>query len=394
MRLDDRDPILLTPGPLTTSLRDQAGDAARLGLVGRRLQRRHRARARAAARRSCTATARTSACRCRAAARSRSRRRSARWCRATATCWCSTTAPTASASAKSAQMMGRAARRRSTTPRTSRSTAADVDARARARTRRSRTSALVHCETGTGVLNPLPEIAAVVRAPRQGPDRRRDELVRRAADRRAQDAVRRAGRRLAASASKARPAWASCSSRKAVLERLRRQLARRWRWTCTTSGSTWRRPTQWRFTPPTHVVAALARGARRSSSPKAASRRALRALRATTARRWSTGMAALGFEPFLEPRDPGADHRHLPCAGRPGATTSRRFYDACARSRLHPLSGQADAGRDVPRRLHRRDRRGREPGAVDAIADTCRRWASGRRRRRRWPERVRRIRKD
>ena len=42
-----RDPILLTPGPLTTSLAHQARDAARLGLVGRRLQRDHRERARA-----------------------------------------------------------------------------------------------------------------------------------------------------------------------------------------------------------------------------------------------------------------------------------------------------------------------------------------------------------
>ena len=31
-----RDPILLTPGPLTTSLATKIGDAARLGLVGRR----------------------------------------------------------------------------------------------------------------------------------------------------------------------------------------------------------------------------------------------------------------------------------------------------------------------------------------------------------------------
>ena len=50
-----RDPILLTPGPLTTSLADQGRDAARLGLVGRQLQRRHRARARAADSTSSTA---------------------------------------------------------------------------------------------------------------------------------------------------------------------------------------------------------------------------------------------------------------------------------------------------------------------------------------------------
>ena len=43
---------------------------------------------------------------------------------------------------------------------------------------------LIHCETSTGILNPLPEIADVVAAARPTPDRRRDELVRRDSDRR------------------------------------------------------------------------------------------------------------------------------------------------------------------------------------------------------------------
>ena len=38
----DRDPILLTPGPLTTTLRTKLAMLQGLGLVGRRLQRRHR----------------------------------------------------------------------------------------------------------------------------------------------------------------------------------------------------------------------------------------------------------------------------------------------------------------------------------------------------------------
>ena len=54
---------------------------------------------------------------------------------------------------------------------------------------------LVHCETGTGVENPLADIAARLRAPRQGPDRRRDVELRRAADRCAPDPLRRADRR-------------------------------------------------------------------------------------------------------------------------------------------------------------------------------------------------------
>ncbi len=39
--------------------------------------------------------------------------------------------------------------------------------------------AQVHCETGTGILNPLPEIAAGLRAPRPRAHRRRDEFLRR-----------------------------------------------------------------------------------------------------------------------------------------------------------------------------------------------------------------------
>ena len=53
---------------------------------------------------------------------------------------------------------------------------------------------LIHCETSTGILNPLPEIAAVVARHGKTPHRRRDELVRGDRHRRAQRAVRRADR--------------------------------------------------------------------------------------------------------------------------------------------------------------------------------------------------------
>ncbi len=43
---------------------------------------------------------------------------------------------------------------------------------------------LVHCETSTGILNPLTEIAAVVARHRKGLHRRCDELVRSDRDRR------------------------------------------------------------------------------------------------------------------------------------------------------------------------------------------------------------------
>ena len=44
---------------------------------------------------------------------------------------------------------------------------------------------LIHCETSTGIGNPLDAIAQVVAPARQGPHRRCDELVRGTADRRA-----------------------------------------------------------------------------------------------------------------------------------------------------------------------------------------------------------------
>ncbi len=92
------DPILLTPGPLTTSTRDQGSDALGLGLVGRRVQRHDRIGVPRSCSPSCTRRPITSACRCRAAAPSRSRRRWARSYPSTARCWCRTMAPTASAS--------------------------------------------------------------------------------------------------------------------------------------------------------------------------------------------------------------------------------------------------------------------------------------------------------
>ena len=79
---------------------------------------------------------------------------------------------------------------------------------------------LIHCETGTGVLNPLPDVADGVRAARQGPDRRCDESFARAADRCAQvrfDAL------VAASGKclEGVPGMGFVFLRKAILDRLR-----------------------------------------------------------------------------------------------------------------------------------------------------------------------------
>ncbi len=83
----ERDPILLTPGPLTTSLatkvamlRDWGSWDASFNAVTARVRERLTAIVNGAGR--------MSACRCREAARSRSKPRSTRWCRGTVTCWC------------------------------------------------------------------------------------------------------------------------------------------------------------------------------------------------------------------------------------------------------------------------------------------------------------------
>ena len=83
---------------------------------------------------------------------------------------------------------------------------------------------LIHCETSTGILNPLPEIAAVVAAPRRSLIVDAMSSFGAIADRRAHDAVRRARSRRRASASKARRAWGSCSCARQRARAMRRQL--------------------------------------------------------------------------------------------------------------------------------------------------------------------------
>ena len=91
-----RDPILLTPGPLTTSLatktamlRDWGSWDAAFNAVTAAVRRKLMDVVGAPATHTCIP--------CRAAGRSPSRERSTPWCRATATCWCWSTGHTASA---------------------------------------------------------------------------------------------------------------------------------------------------------------------------------------------------------------------------------------------------------------------------------------------------------
>ena len=116
---------------------------------------------------------------------------------------------------------------------------------------------------------------------------------------------------------------------------------------------------QWRFTPPTHVVAALAEAMRQFEEEGGQPARLARYTANYEA--LIEGMKALGFEPFLDPaiQAPIIVTFHAPADPRYDfKAVLRRRQEA----RLHPLSRQAHRGRDLPRRLHRRHRAGRDAG--------------------------------
>ena len=110
---------------------------------------------------------------------------------------------------------------------------------------------------------------------------------------------------------------------------------------------------QWRFTPPTHVVVALAEAV--TQFVEQGGQPARLARYTDNCKTLVDGMKALGFKAFLEPeiQAPIIVTFHAP--GHE-AYEFKRFYEAQQAARLHPLSRQADAARDLSRRLHRRDR--------------------------------------
>ena len=115
--------------------------------------------------------------------------------------------------------------------------------------------AQVHCETGAGMLNDLAGVAQACAQARQRPDRRRDEFVRGAADRRRAtpfDAL------VAASGKclEGVPGMGFVIVRKAVLEQ-RAGNAHSLAMDLHDQYVYMEKTTQWRYTPPTHVVAAL-----------------------------------------------------------------------------------------------------------------------------------------
>ena len=207
----------------------------------------------------------------------------------------------------------------------------------------------VHCETTSGILNPIGEIGAL--AQKYGKSFLIDSMsafgalpldaqaIKPRRDRGVLEQVHRgrAGPRL-----RDLPQGGAREDRRAT--------PRRWCSTCTTSGANFEKTGQYRFTPPIHVIVVVPSGAdgvlRRRRA--AGARQALCGELPRADRRHARARlrAAAGRQPA------GADHRHLPHAGRP-ALRVPAFYDAAEGARLRDLSRQAHGRGLVPHRLHR-----------------------------------------
>ena len=185
---------------------------------------------------------------------------------------------------------------------------------------------LIHCETSTGILNPLPEIADVVAARGKQPDRRCDEFVRRAADRCGTDSVRCADRRVRQVCR--RPARHGLCVRAQV-------RARKMRGQFDVAVARSARPVD--VHGKDDAVALHAADARRHRPRRGAG--------AVSGAGWPAGAAGAlhgelrdagrrhegdGLQGVSRSEDPGADHRDLPCARRSAATHSRRSTTRCA----------------------------------------------------------------
>jgi 2-aminoethylphosphonate-pyruvate transaminase len=223
--------------------------------------------------------------------------------------------------AKLAQMMGR---RVSVfeTPEDVQTTAADVE-RLLAADHSVTHVGLVHCETSTGILNPLREIADVVA--RHGKSLIVDAMSSFGAI--PIDARMMPFDALVAASGKCvegPPGMGFVIARKSVLERcagnstsLSLDLHDQWQYM--------EKTTQWRYTPPTHVLVALAAALEAFASEGG---QAARLARYTgNCETLVRGMAELGFRPFLDPaiQAPIIVTFHAPVDSR---YTFRTFYDS------------------------------------------------------------------
>ena len=182
---------------------------------------------------------------------------------------------------------------------------------------------LIHCETSTGILNPLPEIAAVVA-------RHRRSLIVDAMSSFAAiaiDARTTPFDALVAASGKCvegPPGMGFVFVRKSVLERcagnstsLALDLHDQWTYM--------ERTTQWRYTPPTHVVVAFNAALDQLDRPRVASRRGSRATRGIarrSSRGWPSSASARSSKPDIQA--PIIVTFHAPVDP---AYTFKRFYD-------------------------------------------------------------------
>ena len=182
---------------------------------------------------------------------------------------------------------------------------------------------LVHCETSTGILNPLREIAEVVA--QRGASLIVDAMSSFGAI--AIDAKTMPFDALVAASGKCiegPPGMGFVIVRKSVLERcegnsmsLSLDLHDQWQYM--------EKTTQWRYTPPTHVLVALAAALDAFASEGGQPARLARYTR--NCETLVRGMADLGFRPFLEPaiQAPIIVTFHAPADSR---YTFRAFYDS------------------------------------------------------------------
>ena len=112
---------------------------------------------------------------------------------------------------------------------------------------------------------------------------------------------------------------------------------------------------QWRFTPPTHVLAALDAALDQFDAEGGVPGRFARYSRNCAV--LCAGMRELGFTPWLEDGFAGSHHRDLPHPRR-RLVPVRGLLRQPAPARHRHLSGQADGDGQLPDRLHRRHRGG------------------------------------
>ena len=216
-------------------------------------------------------------------------------CRRAASCWCWSTAPTASAWSRMARRHGRAVAALDDARRTSRTIPQALD-RALAADPAISHVAAVQCETTSGILNPIESIAEVTA--RHGRRLLIDAMSAFGAlplDAR-RGAVRRRSPRRPTSASKGvpgrrlrdRPRRARSQAAAGNAPALSLDLHDQW--------TSMERTGQWRFTPPTHVLAALRPGAR-GARGRGRHRRAAARATARTAGSWSRACARSASRP-------------------------------------------------------------------------------------------------